>query len=647
MDEPPTLPQPSAVLMPHSAAAMAAVGGGPPGDRGLDPPVRSAGIAGIVGRPAGERMLAAAALRMRSCERARRRASRWFGPPGLAVGCGFPGSPDSTVAVSDGAVSERGVVHRSGGDSFWGGESDREWLLAERYREEGPALLERLGGAFALAIWEPADRRLLLARDRHGAKPLYWRQWTHGLAFCSTIAPLLAAEPSSPRPDLEAVEQALALGWVPAPRTGFAGVHKLPPGGMLEWVDGRLETGRFWWFGFEPAAADTETTGAGVETPAALDALDALESALRAALRRQLDSARRPGLWLSGGLDSSYLAALAAGISAAPLVTLTARFPGTRLDEGAAARETAQRIGSEHHELVLGVEELASRLDAAIGTNEEPWSASPSAVIAALAERTATAGCDLVLTGDGADELFSGGHQWLHLAALTALRAGVPRAGAAFLATRARSVTARNRWLAIAAPDGHLAELESARRLTRAERERLVRSRFLPAAEGGSAIAAARLPDEILRRCFGAVDRRTALDLVGRMAECLLPESEKQLVHRGLRLTTPYLDDGCVDLIRGMPGKQRLRLGRQKWLLSSLARRRLPRSAISRPKIGLRYPPALIAQLEDRLRETCLDLRLFRSDSLRRWLSKDAGPRDPRVLVTVYTVGRWWQMNFS
>ena len=611
---------------------------------GVAPVSGLTGIAGIVGQPAGERMLGAAALRMRSCERARRRDLHWIGPPGLAVGCGFAGDPDNAVAVIDGELLERpgGVVERQGVRAPpWSVGLDPSWVLAQRYREEGAALLDRVRGSFALAIWEPNERRLLLARDRYGGRPLYWRRWTHGLAFSSSIALLLAAEPSRPRPDLEAVDQALALGWVPAPRTGFEGVEKLPPGGVLEWIDGRLETGRHWWLGFEPPAATLEPRGA----------LDSLEDALDASVRRHLGAARRPGLWLSGGLDSTHLAALASEVlgvrDRSRLVTLTARFPNTALDEGAAARETARRIGSEHHELVLGLEELAAGLDAAIAINEEPWSASPSAVIAGLAERSASAGCDVVLTGDGADELFSGGHQWSHVAALAALRAAVPREWALSRARQANDLTTRNRWLAIAAAEPQLAELESTRRLSRDERERIVRSAHRPPSAAGSAIAAARLPEEILRRCWSAVDRRTAIDLLGRMAECLLPESSKQLAHRGLRLATPFLDDRFVDVVRALPASARLRPGHPKWLLATLARRRLPRSSLAREKIGLRYPPPLIALLEKRLLTDCARLRPFGADRLRRWLAEDGPRRDPRALVTVYTVGRWWQIHFD
>jgi asparagine synthase (glutamine-hydrolysing) len=629
---PPAHPRPGdATTTAESGAPIRSMGGdvaAPPAG-GL--PAR---IAGLAGRPGDDRTLAAAAERMRSAAGSLPGSLPtpllWLGPAGEVLGCG-PGELGRIVAVLDGEAFDR-----SGDGSSGMRLGDGE--LIRRYRQEGAGFLERLGGSFALALYDPAERRLLLARDRFGAKPLYWRRLPDGLAFSSAIAPLLAAEPTPPRPDLEAVDQALVLGWVPAPRTGFAGIQKLPPGGRLVWRDGRIETDRFWWLGFDRPRPPLDPERA----------LDRLESVLDESVGSRLESARRPGLWLSGGLDSSYLAALAAEHSGATPVTLTARDPGARDDEGVPAREMARRIGSEHHEIVLRAEELLTGLDAAVAVNEEPWSASPAAVIAALAEGTARAGCDLVLTGDGADELFSGGHSRLHLAALAALRSTVPRGWAAARAARARTAVARNRWLAVAADDEHLAELESSRRLVRSERERIVRAAHRLAPGGPPAIRAARLPDEILRGCRDAVDRRTAFDLVGRMAECLLPESDKQLVSRGLRLATPYLADACVDLVLSLPGSVRLGYRRPKRLLASLAARRLPRSLHARPKVGLRHPPELISLLASRLREDGGDTGLFDGDGLRRWLgASPSGERDSRALVTVYTVGRWWRIHFT
>lgn len=553
-------------------------------------------------------------------------------------------APGVALGAEDCFLAEDGVLVALEGEVS--SDEDRDprrgaQVVAEVYRRRGTTGLQHLSGSYTLALYDPTASRLVLARDRWGSRPLYWSEAGGCIVFSSSLRQVLTARGTPPAPDLLSVHQALAIGWVPSPRTGFLAVQKLPAAGLLESVRGRIETRHSWHLGSIEGGIDSAEQQARRQL--------SLEGRLRDEIRRQLRGRRRPGLFLSGGLDSSYLALLAAEEWPEPLTTLTAYFPNEpQLDEREPARQVAMRAKSDHHEIELRTEELMALLDRTIAINEEPWSASPSSVVAALAGAARDAGLDLVMTGDGADTLFAGERQsWSHQIALTLLRRLVPPALAESRARHVAHQVSRNRWLALAAPDDHAAELEGSRRLTRAERESLLRSDHVAPASV-RAIDAARLPEGVLSRCQGSFDRRAALDLFRRVAECLTPESHKQLAHVGLSLATPYLADQVVEAVLALPRRERLRPGSSKRVLRRLAADRVPDSVLTRRKLGLQYPPSLLAAMRRGLLEEASKGGLYDPDGLQKWLADPAViRREWRSLVTVYTVGRWWAIHFS
>lgn len=220
--------------------------------------------------------------------------------------------------------------------------SDTEVLLAA-WAAWGRNALEKLRGMFAFAIWDREERSLFAARDRLGLKPLYWTEATGGLLLASEMKGLLAHSGVDRELNLTALDDFLTYLYVPAPKTIFGGIHELPPGHWIEWRLGRgsVRTGRYWDVRFDPSPTPLH------------EAVETLQDLLQEAVRLRLESDVPLGVFLSGGLDSSTVLALAARELRKPVRAFTLDFPGSRYSELAQARQVAQAIGAESHELAL------------------------------------------------------------------------------------------------------------------------------------------------------------------------------------------------------------------------------------------------------------------------------------------------------
>ena len=282
-------------------------------------------------------------------------------------------------------LERRGHTFRSG--------SDVE-VLVHLYEERGPAFVEGLRGMFALALWDANERRLVLARDPFGIKPLVYAHTQRRLVFASELKALLAL-PDFPRDiDPQAVEDYLALNAVPAPRTIFRAARKLEPGQRLIADPAGLRLERY--ARPRPLAA-TELRGEPLEALAA-ETRERLANSVRAHLAADVPV----GVLLSGGVDSSLITALAG----TQLKTFSIGFDVAAFDELAGAREVAERYGTEHHELRLGPE-AAAELEGVAASYDEP-SGDATALPYWLLARFAAGHVKAVLTGEGADELFGG-----------------------------------------------------------------------------------------------------------------------------------------------------------------------------------------------------------------------------------------------
>ena len=257
-------------------------------------------------------------------------------------------------------------------------------VVPHLYEEHGERFVEHLRGMFAIALWDESNARLLLARDRFGIKPLYLADVSDGLAFSSELAPLLALGASS-EPDLEAIADYLVLGYVPGTQTGVLGARKLAPGALLVHEDGRTREEQWW----RPEPR---------EHP--------LEETLAEAVRLHLRSDVPLAVLLSGGLDSSLIASLAAHELDLPLRTFTVGFSDAAYDEREPAREIARAIGSQHEELMVETD-VAEDLPAIAAQLEQPL-ADPAAIPLWYLCRAVASEVKVALAGDGGDEVFGG-----------------------------------------------------------------------------------------------------------------------------------------------------------------------------------------------------------------------------------------------
>ena len=265
--------------------------------------------------------------------------------------------------------------------------------LVHLYEEHGAGFAERLRGMFAVAIWDARRQRLVLARDRYGIKPLYYRHTGDELRFASELRALPRGEI-----DLDALEAFLAFNSIPAPYSIFRDVRKLPAGHVLIWENGAVTLERYARPG--PAAADDLRDGDEAEL------VEELRARLRDSVRAHLLSDVPVGVLLSGGVDSAALAALAAQETPEPVHTFTIGFAERSFDERDDARRVAERYGTDHHELLVRPDpELL--LQALADAFDEPF-ADSSALPTYLVSQLAAEHVKVALSGEGGDELFGG-----------------------------------------------------------------------------------------------------------------------------------------------------------------------------------------------------------------------------------------------
>ncbi|HEV2837130.1 MAG TPA: asparagine synthase (glutamine-hydrolyzing), partial [Pyrinomonadaceae bacterium] len=309
-------------------------------------------------------------------------------------------------------LEKRGHAFRSASDTE---------VLPHLYEEYGDEMVHELNGMFAFALWDSKRRRLLIARDRFGEKPLYWGVFDNTLLFASEPKVLLAHPSVRPSLNLDALRQYLSFDYVPAPLSIYEGINKLPAAHKLTLEAGRVRVERFWKLSYKTAEP----------VPTEKEAADRLQELLADAVRMRLVSDVPLGVLLSGGVDSSTVAALAVRASSEAVKTFSISFAESSFDESAYARGVAKFLGTDHHEERLSAN-LAANLVSEIGSwMDEPFS-DPSLVPTYLLSRFTRKHVTVALGGDGGDELFAGypmyaGHRWAEVYKRTpaALRKGI------------------------------------------------------------------------------------------------------------------------------------------------------------------------------------------------------------------------------
>ncbi len=490
------------------------------------------------------------------------------------------------------------------GHPGWRGRSDTEVLLAAIDRWGLPEALERCNGMYGLAAWCRRERKLYLARDPVGEKPLYVG-WVGGrLAFASELKALRTLPGWQGGVEPRALERLLRYGHVPAPLSIHPGVYKLPAGC---WTAFTPEDG------VRPRSAEAFRAGCSAHwrlesvAEAALgrsgsdpeERMARLERRLEQAVRMRMQADVPLGAILSGGIDSSLVVALMQKAAARPVRTFTIGFRERRFDEAGYARRVASRLGTDHTEYCLAPEDALKIVPEMPRVYDEPF-ADPSQLPTLLVCRIARQQVTVALSGDGGDELFFGYQRyfdvlrlWRWLGRLPAgLRpvAGGTAAALGRLVPGGTGFRLRRLGMRMAARD--------------VDRFLLNRSAFClsPPLRGGMAPESLRAPDFLP----DAASRLRFLDQVRYLPENILAKVDRASMSVGLEVRVPLLDPGVVALSWEFPAGALYRSGRGKLPLRRLLYRYLPRELVDRPKQGFEIP--LAEWLRGPLREWMQDL---------------------------------------
>ena len=461
-------------------------------------------------------------------------------------------------------------------------------VIVHLYEDLGDACVERLRGMFAFALWDTRRRRLLLARDRVGKKPLFYAHRGRTLWFASEPKSILQDPAVQREVNLEAVDAFLHYGYVPHPASAFAGLRKLPPAHVLAWHDGRLETRRYWELSYrrDPPPGDER------------DWHERIREELLEATRLRMRSDVPLGAFLSGGVDSSAVVAAMARQASERVKTFAIGFDGAEFDETPYAREVADLLGTEHREFRVRPDALES-LPQLIWHYGEPFadsSAIPSFYLAEVTRRHVT----VALNGDGGDESFAGYSRYVSALQVHRMR-GLPRPLAVLgraLFGRVppgddpRSARIRLRKLFERLPLTPLERYEAVMLcFTEAERRALYTPELLERIELTSARSAFQ---EAWEDCDAddPTERLLGLDVMTYLPGDLLVKMDIATMAHSLEVRSPLLDHRFMELAASLPGTSKLNGTQTKRVFKDALRPWLPDRVLDRRKMGFAVPLA-------------------------------------------------------
>ena len=466
--------------------------------------------------------------------------------------------------------------------------SDTE-VLPHLYEEHGAEMVRELNGMFAFALWDAKRRRLLVARDRFGEKPLYWGVFDNTLLFASEPKVLLAHPAVKPTLNLQALRQYLSFDYVPAPLSIYQGIQKLPAAHILTLEDGRITIEPYWCLSYKTSQP----------VPSETEAADQLQDLLADSVRMRLVSDVPLGVLLSGGVDSSTIAALAVRASSEPVKTFSISFAESSFDESAYARSVAKFLGTDHHEERLSAN-LAANLVGEIGAwMDEPFS-DPSLVPTYLLSRFTRKHVTVALGGDGGDELFAGypmyaGHRWAEIynKVPAPLRTGVIEPLVRLLPVKTKNLSLDYKALRFVTG----AKYDTVARhhiwfgsFTPDEQEQLLTADALQQTESDIYREARQRVEE----CDNddTVTRMQSLDTRLYLAEDILTKVDRASMAVSLEVRAPFLDPRVAEYAASLPGNYKLRGHKTKYILKKAVHELLPPFVTRRGKKGFGVPVA-------------------------------------------------------
>ncbi len=516
-----------------------------------------------------------------------------------------------------------GLVER--GHTFYT-HTDTE-VIIHLYEEMGADCVKKLRGMFGLALYDERKQSLLLARDRLGKKPMHYALHEGRLLFGSEIKTILALAPELASVDPEGLLQYFYFGYIPDPYTAFKPIHKLPPGHLLEYANGKISVRQYWdvpEYGTHPAMSEEEC-------------LEELEKRLEEAVRIRLISDVPLGALLSGGVDSSIIVALMARVSSGPVKTFSIGFQAEAFNEAEYARLVAEKFGTDHHELILdpNLEETLSFLTTML---EEPFGDSsmlPTYYVSRMAREHVT----VALSGDGGDELFAGYDRylvaldrqkydripaWLGRVYRDRLHHRLP--GAMYgknLAWNA-SLTPRDRYIDDVS---YLPALHRERGLFSDEFLEQARTLPNPLEQSQHYYDDAPAKDPLSRLLY--LDTKTYL------TGDILTKVDRMSMATSLEVRVPMLDHEFVGWVASLPIDLKMRTGSRKFILKKLGERLgIPSALLHRRKQGFQLP--LVDWMRDSMKDQFLRV-LLEPRTLQRGYFKPQAVRD---LVDEHTRGR-------
>jgi asparagine synthase (glutamine-hydrolysing) len=473
--------------------------------------------------------------------------------------------------------------------------------IVHLYEEMGADCVQKLRGMFAFALWDDRRQSLLIARDRLGKKPLHYALHNGKLYFASEIKSILTGAPELAEVNRAALMQYMYLGYVPDPATAFTKIHKLPPGHLLEFQRGELLVRRYW---------DLPQYGTYVPKSEE-ECLEEMEARLAEATRIRLISDVPLGALLSGGTDSSTVVALMARASSKPVRTFAIGFRQADFDESQYARLVAEKFATEHHELVLEPDVVAS-LEKLTSSLEEPFSDPsilPTYFVSCLARQHVT----VALSGDGGDELFAG-----------YTRYGIQQR------RQASAMVPQGLWrfyrehLFPLVPKG-MRGRQLSYNLSLPWKERYAdevclipafeREMPLLSPEFRATIAESGDPQDILLNLFAAapasdpISQMLYVDTKTYLVEDILTKVDRMSMLTSLEVRVPILDHLFVEWVTSLGPEWKMRNGNQKYIFRKLAERvGVPREVLYRPKRGFALP--LVHWTRNEMKEMILGVLL-------------------------------------
>jgi asparagine synthase (glutamine-hydrolysing) len=472
--------------------------------------------------------------------------------------------------------------------------------IVHLYEEHGERCVEFLHGMFAFALWDRRRRRLLVARDRLGKKPLLYSLRNGNLSFASEMAALLA-DPEIPREvDRTALDRYLTYGYVPAPASALQAVRKLPPAHTLTWEGGRITLRRYWQLDYSRKLE--------VSDPRELH--EPIREAILRATRKRMVADVPLGAFLSGGIDSSAVVAAMAQTASQPVKTFSIGFDSRAFDELPHAKAISERFGTEHREFTVrpSAIEILPQLVRHYGEPFADSSAIPSFYLAQLTREHVT----VALNGDGGDEAF-GGYTRYVANALAARLDRLPSPLRAALAALGGRLPAGGD---VASRVNKARRLAGSMTMTPAERYARYVSIFdATARQALYAPGFGGTPDPTIASVWDSasgahpIDVMLEVDTATYLPDDLIAKIDIATMAHALEARSPFLDHEMMELAASIPATLKVHGAEKKWILREALREWLPADILDRPKQGFSVPMAgwLRGELAPTMRDVLLD----------------------------------------